>query len=403
MVVLFVILLLLLGMYQAYAVPGENQEIEFQHSQEVRGDVLDLRNAVLDAKDTGRTRSAKIDLAPRYPSRIIGINPPPPSATLETTENSSIEVLNQDDDVVDVCPVTSETRMMEYEAAYNVYEENPVMRFENTVAYADFAEAVRPISGQRLVEGNRVNLVVLQPSYRETGSGVLSLDMRAGRLNERHVEDPTVSVPTRLDEDSWIELLDGEVAPADVSVSGGFLTLELDGLHRVSCGVVGTGTQPPGGERPTTGAGDVNPAGPDDVRFVSAEILAPGGGPPGGGPPGQEEEGNRNVRLTFENGGDEDAELTDARIAFYYQSPQPARPDITDANIYDSPTPPTNLRGNLEVQGPMVELSEPITFPAESQKSISMRFNVRAVENDFYVMTLRFSDGTSGLYFISMD
>jgi len=400
-VLILVIVLVMLSLYQVYGVPSENREIEFKHSQDVRGDVLDARNAVLDAKRTGRGTSSSVRLAPGYPTRLFGINPPPATGTLETTENGTVEVRNQENDVVDVCPVTDQTRMLEYEAAYNEYRDSPTMRYENTVAYADYEEAVRPISGQKLVEGRTVNLVVLQPRYSETGSGVASFEPRPGGITERRVNSPTVTVPTELSEDDWEELLNGEVDAGDVDVTGGELTVELQGTHTVSCGVVGTSVTPPGGVRDPPREDDLNPAGPGTVSFVGGEILGPGGGgPPGGGPPGQQE--SRDVRLTFDNNADEDAAVTRARIAFYYQSPQPARADITEADLYDSPTPPTNPRANLVILDPAVEVEPPIVFDAESETDISLRFDVRPHQNDFFVMRLTFEDGRSGTYFISM-
>lgn len=394
-VLILVILLVLLSLYQVYGVPSENRETEFKHSQDVRGDFLDARNAVLDAKRTGRGTSASVRLAPQYPTRLFGINPPPPTGTVETTDNGTIEVRDQANSLVDACPVTDQTRMLEYEAAYNEYRDGPTMRYENTVAYADYDEATRLLSEQKLVEGRTVNLVVLQPEFSETGTGVASFEPRPGGIVERRVNSPTVTVPTELGEDDWEGLLDGEVDAGDVDVTDGELTVELDGVHTVSCGVVGTRGAPPGGGRGDAGDGDVNPAGPGSVSFVGGEILGPGGGPPG-------QQASRDVRLTFENNADEDATVTEARIAFYYQSPQPARADITEADLYDSPTPPTNFRANLVILNPAVEVTPPVVFEGDSQTDISLRFDVRPHQNDFFVMRLTFEDGRTGLYFVSM-
>ena len=401
-----VVLLLLLSLYQVYGIPSQINEIEFKHSQETRGDMLDLRNAILDAQTTGRTKSATVGLAPQYPARVLGINPPTPTGTLSTTENETVEVHDGTGDPVEACPVTDATRMVEYEASYNEYDGNPTMRYENTVVYADYEDTARPISGQRLVEGNSVNIVVVQPEYTESGSGVASFDPRPGRVRQTDVESPTVSVPTRLDETGWLELLDGEVDAENVEVDDDELILELEDTYTVSCGVVGTRGAPPGGDRATEeteegDAGDIeiNPADPGEIKLIDSEILGPGGGFPFV-PPGQQD--RRDVRLTFENTGGEDATVTEARIAFYYQSPQPARWEITEANLYDSPTPPLNFRANLGVSDETVELSQPVTFAAESQDDISMRFNVRPVENDFFVVKLVFEDGETGLYFVGM-
>ncbi|MFW5984200.1 MAG: hypothetical protein ACOCRA_03285 [Halobacteria archaeon] len=400
-VLLITVVLLLLSLYQVYGVPNQNREIEFKHSQGVRGDFLDVRNALLETKRTGQGVSTSFELAPGYPARLVGLNPPPATGTLETTENSTLEVLNQANNPVEVCPVTDRTRMIEYDAEYNVYEEGPTMRYENTVAYADYEDedAVRFISGQRLFEGQTVNLLIVQPGYRESGSGVASFEPTPGRVEERRVNSPTVTVETELSENEWEGLLEDEVDATDVDVTNGVLTVEADGVYTVSCSVVGTRGTPPGGaggvdDGNGTGEDDINPAGPGNVEFVGGEIIGQGNGPPG--------QQRRDVRLTFQNTATEAVNITEARIAFYYQSAQPARADITEADLYDSPTPTSNLRANLVILDPSVELSQPITFDGESTEEISLRFDVRPDENDFFVMDLTFENGESGTYFISM-
>lgn len=411
-IMVLVIVLVLATMYQVYGVPAETREIEFQHSQAARGDLLEVRNAVLEAKRSGQATTAAVDLAPQYPTRLFSLNPPPASGTLRTTENGTVEVLRLGTTPVDVCPVSPETRMLEYDAAYNAYEEGPTIRVENTVAYADYGDAVRPFSGQQLVSGDRVDLVLVQNSYRESGDGVASVEPRPGQIEERRVNDPTVRVPTALPEADWEAYLDGEVDPSRITVTGGVLELDLEGVHTVSCGVVGARGTPPGGPRPAPQPPDINPAGPGTLEFVGGEILPTGGGPPGGGPPGGGPPGgggpggggnSRDVRLTFNNSGTDQVNVTAARIAFYYQSPTPSRSDITEADVYDAASPTANYRGTLVILDPTFQLTQPIVFPGSAETAISLRFDVRPDQSDFFVLQLTFDDGEQGTYFIGME
>lgn len=46
-VLLFASLVVAMSLYQATVVPNQNHSVEFRHNQEVKGELLDLRNAVV--------------------------------------------------------------------------------------------------------------------------------------------------------------------------------------------------------------------------------------------------------------------------------------------------------------------------------------------------------------------
>ncbi|MFB6126637.1 MAG: hypothetical protein ABEJ79_04985 [Halolamina sp.] len=83
-VILFAFLIIVLSIYQASVVPAQNQEIEFNHNQEVQNDMVDLRSAITDAASTGNAESAAVTLGTRYPSRALFVNPSSPSGAVRS-------------------------------------------------------------------------------------------------------------------------------------------------------------------------------------------------------------------------------------------------------------------------------------------------------------------------------
>jgi len=381
------ILIGLLSLYQVYAVTTQNRKVEFKHNLRVEEDLLSARNAILETKRTGQGVSVAVELGTVYPTRLFSINPPPAAGELRTTENGTIEVLNAAGNEVQVCPVTNRTRMLEYEPQYNVYEGAPIHRYENTVVYAEYADGVRLRSGQKLVEGRTVNLIPVITAFREFGTRTIAFEPRAGQLDDTRVVDPTVMVPTELSNETWVDLLAGEVEPGRVDVMNGTLRLSLDGTYTISCGPVALNRVPPGGERVVTGS-EINPAGPGTVELRSSFI---------------EKNDDTLVYTAFNNTASEPINVTSARIAFVFDAQTSADKTIDYAEVYDTTVSASNLVANLSVLGPTEEFTTPITLPATTDHQIAFDFNVGIEERDFFVVKFVFETGESGTYFVGLE
>jgi hypothetical protein len=83
-----------LSPYQATVVPNENQQVEFQHSQHVQCDMLEVRNTILGTAATGPAAPATVELSTRYPARAVAVNPAPPSGTLSTSSLGRVSIRN---------------------------------------------------------------------------------------------------------------------------------------------------------------------------------------------------------------------------------------------------------------------------------------------------------------------
>lgn len=387
-VVLLVIAMAGFSLYQVYGVTSETKAIEFKHSQAVREDLLAARNAIFETKRTGESTAVTVDLAPAYPARAVAINPPPPSGTIETTENGTITVHDKNGQPVAVCPVTDQTRLIEYAAQYNEFTDDPTIRYENTVLYADYGSGrIIPISGQKLVEGRSVTIIPILSPYRESGSEAIAFEPRAGQLKDTRINDPTLFVPTRLPESEWETLLADEVPATAVTVTNDQLQVQLSGTFTVSCGPVAVNSPPPGGQR-NPGGVDINPAGPGSVEYRGATI--------------DQNDGTK-VYVTFNNSATDDTRITDARIAFYFDEQVSGGKTMTSAEMYDSVISGSTKVADLQILAAETELSTPITLAAQSDHVVPFVFNEPASTRDFFIAELRFANGERGTYFIGMD
>ncbi|QLH79522.1 Ig-like domain-containing protein [Halosimplex rubrum] len=271
-VLVFAALILLLSLYQATIVPQQNEQVEFDHSQQVQGDLLDLRNAVTSMFGESASRSVSIRLGTTYPSRVLAVNPPPVSGLLRTDGTadgdvsfalSNVEALDEEtDDFWDTggSPREYRTGAMVYRPSYNEYGQPPRTVYDSTVLYDNFTFEGATIarSDQTLVDGSTVSLVALNGSLQRSSSGATSVDVRpvsasstTVAVTNRAPSDPlTVRTATRLPESTWEELLADEANVTDVRTSSlpvdGFRTLEVDlrpGTYELRMAKAGVGTR----------------------------------------------------------------------------------------------------------------------------------------------------------------
>ncbi|WP_436923522.1 hypothetical protein [Halosimplex amylolyticum] len=238
-VLVFAAVVLLLALYQATVVPQQNERVEFDHSQQIRGELLDLRNAVVSTVGNPSRRSVSVALGTTYPSRVLAVNPPPVSGQLRTVGTAdgdvSFGVTNataldaETDDFWNGTRRDYDTGGVVYRPDYNEYGQPPSTVYENSVLYDDFSFEGTTVarSGQALVDGSSISLVALNGSIRASSSGTESVDVRPVSASTTTVAvrnaDPdsnvTVRVPTRLSESRWEALLADEFVAAGGNVT----------------------------------------------------------------------------------------------------------------------------------------------------------------------------------------
>jgi hypothetical protein len=383
-ILVFGILVLLLTINQSQLVPAQNEETEFQHSQTVQRDMVELRNAILTAKTSGETSFAAVQLGTQYEPRILAINPPPPSGTLRTGDPQPIVIEDGGGtQLSNVCPGGDpiETRTLSYTPSYSVYDEAPTIVYENTVLYLEFDERTVVLTGQQLVqnEGESVTLAPLNTTFSRSSSGTVTVEPVPGQIRNREVEDGSFTVPTGLSEPTWEDLLAGQVDPADVSVSNGNLTISTTGSLDVACAPVGLNQAPAGGQR----------AGPTDLNPLDVAIT------------GYNSDDQQTVEVTFNNSVDRTANVTRARLTFY-QNTQDTGGDIGPIDVIDEDG---NTVASLEPVGETQTLDPTLSFeesPPETTITFRNQGGEQLDQRDFFVVDFIFEDGSTRRYFIDV-
>ncbi|WP_262180695.1 Ig-like domain-containing protein [Haloarcula laminariae] len=235
-VLLFGVLIIAFSSYQAFVVPDQNREVEFNHNQEVQSDMQDLRNAIVSVPGSTSSRAVSVSLATRYPSRLVARNPGPPSGSVRTNGTTdmryNITVRNaaaagETGDVWNGTARPYNTGTIAYSPNYNVYSNPPTTYYGHSVAYNQFPTANLTLSEQTMVNGRDITLVALNGSLRRSSGGSTTVDVRPVSRsndpiivsNDASTSNVSVSVPTRLPESKWKELLADEIDsnPGDLS------------------------------------------------------------------------------------------------------------------------------------------------------------------------------------------
>lgn len=236
-VLLFGVLILLLATWQAVVVPQENESIEFNHNRQIQGQVQELRNAIISLGDGGTTAGVRVTLGTTYPTRVLFVNPEPPSGSIRTAGttsdlvNVSVQHASAAGDAGDFWDGTDHnytTGGLAYEPNYNLYDNAPRTTYGNSVLYNDFGAQNLTLAGQTLVDGNRITLVTLNGSLARTQTEATTVDVRPvtasthrlGVVNATAGQRLTITIPTQLSAQNWTRLLDEQLVANGGHVTG---------------------------------------------------------------------------------------------------------------------------------------------------------------------------------------
>ena len=277
-VLLLGILVIALASYQAIIVPQQNAQTEFDHNQQVEDEMVEFRNALLEARLDNRERAPSVKLGTRYQSRTLAVNPPPATGTLQSTgqnnNNISVNGTSADEDPIDFN--LTGNQFFEYTPSYSEYRDAGTIRYENTLVYHDFGSDNVTLSNQRLLTGESpsgfdvdgtIRLVPSEPEINEQGTDRVSYEPAPERARFVTVTDPEITLPTELpvedpDRTSWNDLLDGQVDESEISEGpNGELVLKLEGDYLIKYSFIGDTSGFPDDERESPGrsSDDSNP------------------------------------------------------------------------------------------------------------------------------------------------
>jgi len=231
-VILFGFLILALSLYQVEVVPQQNAETEFQHSGEVRNDLVELRAGILQAGSIDQPQYQTVELGTTYSTRVFTINPPAPAGTIRTSEPYPITIAYESNEtVIETIP----TRFIEYRPGYNELDRSPTW-YDASVLYLDAREeggGIAVIEDQTLVDAGEVQITALQNEFRQSGTGRVTLELRPAESVTGEIPEGNliVTVPTRLSDDEYwggTDIPNNEYSITDDTNDDGVYNLTLE-------------------------------------------------------------------------------------------------------------------------------------------------------------------------------
>ncbi|MFC7019598.1 MULTISPECIES: PKD domain-containing protein [Haloarcula] len=317
-VLLFAVLIVSFSGYQAFVVPNQNRQVEFNHFTQTQAEMEDLRNGVIEAGQTGRTVPVDVRLGTEYPARLIAAQPAGSDGTLRTAtigdSTNEIELRRTDADITDICGIDSPTtRTATYRPGYSYLDSVGNISYENTVVYTSGAFSGQSFQAeQQLVDGDTIHLYPLVGEFDEGGRGTATVTLKGGvtGVNSSVSGEFDLILPTRLSAGQWEDLLDDEgldVAPVGGDRQAVEITFPAGTTYEIRCSPAGAGEAP--GNEPTTG-GDSDSLNPNFGNDVVLEDVSSPGDP-------------NVVELQLRNTNENDYQnITSVRFPFYSASAQ---------------------------------------------------------------------------------
>lgn len=205
-VLLLTLLLLVLAGYQAFSVPNQNAETEFEHSQQLQGDMIDVSNALVDvrpgAEGAQTQRPVQVRLGTSYRTRVLTINPPAPVGRLQSVDRGPIEFTDatvtgafEGDPQTALLDEPHDTQLLTYRPSYNEFGGAPTRTsFEHSLLYEQYDTATLSVRDQRTIRGGtqRLNLIAYE--------GEVSAQSPRTTLDPETLDGPTPPVPIAPDD-----------------------------------------------------------------------------------------------------------------------------------------------------------------------------------------------------------
>lgn len=253
-ILVFGVLVTLLGIIQTQAIPAANEQVEFNHNQEVQSDLTQLQESVSQVVRDGNRQSVSVSLGTTYPTRLFFFNPPNPSGTVRSTDAQTAEIVAQGGDlespegqvdarIDDNTPneLSFELRSLVYEPNYNEYQNPPSVVSEYGVMYLNASDSSVVVENRTVVDGTTISLVSTAGEFDRSSTATRSFGVDAapaptttvpiqhsspGPSPNNYIE---LTLPTRLGQEQWDSIRSGQsnVVGANVDAAANEVTLEL--------------------------------------------------------------------------------------------------------------------------------------------------------------------------------
>lgn len=247
-ILVFGFLLVSYSLFQAYVIPNQNAEIEYQHYQDTRSDMTDLYAEIVTLGESSSDRQllVPVDLGMDYPSRLLFLNPPPAAGSIRSTEQGSIQIGGAN--ATEICGGDDTTGLV-YSPGYHVSTQ-PDIRYDNGLLYIETANDEYAMLERRpLVANGEINLYRLSGELRtQSGTDTLPIELTgpgSAGSPASGVSVTNITLQSGLPASEWNE---SEALSAGLSaVDAGDNRVRIEGFsgtYDIECHPVGLGQRP---------------------------------------------------------------------------------------------------------------------------------------------------------------
>lgn len=183
-VLIFGLMIMLLAILQTALVPAANEQVEFNHNDDVQAQLVDFHEAAASTARNGVADSTKLKMGAQYPARMLFFNPPSPAGTLKTSDEGTVTIENaqaEDQTVakyVNSGPIEVGTRSLTYRPNYNEYRRAPASHYEYGVLYNKHPDSQLLVNDGGVVQGREISLLMPAGELHESSARAMSIDPR---------------------------------------------------------------------------------------------------------------------------------------------------------------------------------------------------------------------------------
>lgn len=229
-ILIFGLLILLLVLIQANAVPAANKQVELEHNQRVTQDFQTLQEGLYRAAATGSDIAVTMETGVSYPPRFFLLNPGPAIGSLRTAQippdtGTEVAIRNAQangetgDFWNGVDPVEYATRNIEYTPNYNELPNTGTLTWEHSTLFTRFSETNLLFEdATSFIDGRTIRLTLIDGQLSR-GAISTSVEMAPISARQRSVTvsesgDPIqIELQTSIPHEEWVEILDGDGGP----------------------------------------------------------------------------------------------------------------------------------------------------------------------------------------------
>jgi|APHM01.1.fsa_nt_gi hypothetical protein len=175
-VLIFGMLTIAFSVYHASFVPNEFKQTEFEHNEEVQGDILELSDQIRDTAATGIDASQTVNFGGSY--QVWTAYPSPPLYGSMSTPNGTVTVSGlsvtnnaESNDYWEDGDQTYSTHSIRYSPGYREYRNPPDTVIEHGNVYNDFRDGTLNVNSQDIVSDDSVNLLLIGGDMNVTRDG----------------------------------------------------------------------------------------------------------------------------------------------------------------------------------------------------------------------------------------